>query len=238
MFNFIKKIKYRNIIIFADLLNLISSKNKINNVFKEFENIIKILIKNNNTIILPTYNLKFPKLKMTGSSRNFITTGVMIKYILEKFNFKRTKKPMYNYALIGPNSRSIMRLKQTTAWGEDSVIGFLSNDTNTLGLGINTDLLSFSWVTIHCCEETLKVPYRFWKIFRGKNIDNGKKVHEKMYVRYLNKKPIDLKQKKILKKLVLDKKLLRKKGVHANYSIIQLKDYYLRNLKYLPKILK
>ena len=59
-----------------------------------------------------------------------------------------------------------------------------------------------------------------------------------MYVRYLNKKPIDLKQKKILKKLVLDKKLLRKKGVHANYSIIQLKDYYLRNLKYLPEILK
>ena len=117
---------------------------------------------------------------------------------------------MYNYAVLGPNTKQILNLKQSTAWGDDSVIGFLSNDKDTLGLGVNIDLLSFTWVTIHSCEERLKVPYRFWKVFKGKNIDSGKEVYEKMFVRRFNENK-DLKQKKILKKLKSEDKLLKKK---------------------------
>ena len=43
---------------------------------------------------------------------------------------------MYNYAVLGPNTKKILNLKQSTAWGDDSVIGFLSNDKDTLGLGL------------------------------------------------------------------------------------------------------
>ncbi len=238
MFKFIKKLKQKNIIIFSDLLSLISNKKKFSFTIKEFEKIIKVLIKNENTIILPTYNLNFPKVKFTGRSDKFITTGSMIKHILRKFKFERTKKPMYNYAVLGPNTKQILDLKQSTAWGNDSVIGYLSNNKNTLGLGVNTDLLSFTWVTIHSCEEKLKVPYRFWKIFRGKNVDTGKEVYERMFVRRLNDNEKDLKQKKILKKLVSENKLFIKEGIHGSYSIIQLNEYYLKNLKYLPRVLK
>ena len=69
MLKFIKKINNKNIIIFADLLSLIYNKKKFNYTIKEFEKIVKILIKNNNTLVLPTYNLKFPKLKLTGKFR-------------------------------------------------------------------------------------------------------------------------------------------------------------------------
>ncbi len=238
MFKYIKKIKQKNIIIFSDLLNLISEKKKFGFTIKEFEKIIKVLAKNENTIILPTYNLNFPTLKLTGRAERFITTGSMIKYILRKFKFKRTQKPMYNYAVLGPNSKQILDLKQSTAWGSDSVIGYLSNNKDTLGIGVNTDLLSFTWVTIHSCEEELKVPYRFWKIFKGKNLDTGKDVYEKMFVRRLNEKKKDLKQKEILKKLKKENKLFIKKGIHGNYSIIYLNEYYLKNLNYLPRILK
>ena len=82
MFKFIKRLKQKNIIIFADLISLISDKKKFNNTIKETEKIIKELIKNENTIVLPTYNLNFPKLKITGYSEKFITTGSMIKYLL------------------------------------------------------------------------------------------------------------------------------------------------------------
>tara|TARA_X000000950_G_C13903230_1_gene655712 strand:- start:155 stop:871 length:717 start_codon:yes stop_codon:yes gene_type:complete len=238
MFKYIKKIKQKNIIIFSDLINLISDKKKFSFTIKEFEKIIKVLIKNENTIILPTYNLNFPKLKFTGRAEKFITTGSMIKYILQKFKFKRTRKPMYNYAVLGPNSKQILDLKQSTAWGNDSVIGYLSNNKDTLGVGVNTDLLSFTWVTIHSCEEKLKVPYRFWKIFKGKNLDTGKDVYEKMFVRRLNEKKKDLKQKEILKKLKKENKLFIKKGIHGNYSIVLLNEYYLKNLNYLPRVLK
>jgi aminoglycoside N3'-acetyltransferase len=239
VFKFIKKINNRNIVIFSNLLNLIDNKTKINATIKEFDKIVKILIKNNNTIVLPTYNLNFPKLKLTGYSEKFITTGILTKHILKSHKFKRTEKPMYNYAVIGPNLKTIISLAQSTAWGEDSVIGYLSNDKNTLGIGVDTDLLSFTWVSIHCCEEKLKVPYRFWKIFKGKNIDSGENVYEKMYVRYQNKKNmINLSQKIVLNKLVKDKKLFTKKGLHVKYSIINLNDYFLANLKHLNRIIK
>tara|TARA_B100001057_G_C22813238_1_gene936308 strand:- start:165 stop:881 length:717 start_codon:yes stop_codon:yes gene_type:complete len=238
MFKFIRKLKKKNIIIFSDLLNLISQKKKLSFAIKEFEKIVKVLIKNKNTIILPTYNLNFPALKFTSRSEKFITTGSMIKHILRKFKFKRTQKPMYNYAVLGPNTKLILDLKQSTAWGNDSVIGYLSNNKDTLGLGVNTDLLSFTWVTIHSCEEKLKVPYRFWKIFRGKNLDTGKEVYEKMFVRRLNEKKRDLKQKEILKKLKKENKLFIKRGLHGSYSIILLHEYYLKNLNYLPRVLK
>lgn len=237
MFKFIKGLKQKNIIIFSDLLSLISNKKKFNATIKETERIVKILIKNKNTIVLPTYNLKFPHLKFTGYSEKFITTGSLVKHVLKKFKFKRTKKPMYNYAVLGPNTKKIINLKQSTAWGNDSVIGYLSNDKNALGLGVNTDLWSFSWVTIHCCEEKLKVPYRYWKVFEGKNINSGKKVYERMFVRY-SKKKVNLHQKKILKKLFEEKKLFKIEGIYANYSILNLNQYYIKNLKHLPRILK
>ena len=93
-------------------------------------------------------------------------------------------------------------------------------------------------MTIHSCEEKLKVPYRFWKVFKGKNIDTGKEVYEKMFVRHLNEKEMDLKQKKILKKLKNEKKLFLKKCIHSSYSIVNLNEYYLKNLNYLPSVLK
>ena len=70
MFKFIKKLKQKNIIIFADLISLISDKKKFNNTIKETEKIIKELIKNENTIVLPSYNLNFPKLKLPDIQKN------------------------------------------------------------------------------------------------------------------------------------------------------------------------
>ena len=37
-----------------------------------------------------------------------------------------------------------------------------------IGIGINIDVTNFGWVTIHSCEEDLKVPYRYYKKFVGK----------------------------------------------------------------------
>lgn len=233
-----KKIKSKYIIIFADLLLLTQNPTKFKNTLSEIENLVKILILNNNTIILPSYNLNFPSTKKTSNDIKYITSGYLIKFLLKKFSFKRTNKPMYNYGVIGPNSKKILKLKQSTAWGNDSVINFLSANKKTIGLGINTSLLSFFWVTIHSCEEYLKVPYRYYKTFYGKNIITKKKVKEKMYVRHLNKDEVDLKQKIILKNLIIKNKLITKKGKFIKYNLINLNNYYIDNLKHIKKILK
>ena len=238
MISFVKNIKSRNIIIFADLLEVASNKKKIYNLINEFLIILKILIKNKNTIILPTYNLRFPHLKKTGKNVKFITTGYLIKFVVKKFNFNRTKKPMYNYAVLGPNSKKILKLKQITAWGDSSVIGYLAKQKETIGIGINTDLKKFTWVAIHACEEKLKVPYRFWKIFRGKNLDTRKNVSEKMFVRDLKKKEINLRPTIVSNKLIKSRDLFLKKSRNANYSVVNLNKYYIENLKHIKKITK
>jgi len=238
MINFVKNIKRRNIILFSDLLGIASNKKKINHLINEFLKILKALIKNKNTIILPTYNLRFPHLKTTGKNTKFVTTGYLIKLLLKKFNFYRTKKPMYNYAVLGPNSKKILKLKQTTAWGDNSVIGYLSKQEDTIGIGINTNLRTFTWVTIHACEEKLRVPYRFWKIFKGKNLDTRKNVSEKMFVKDLEKQEINLKPKIVINKLLKSGHLFLKKGKKANYSIIYLNKYYKENLIHIKKIIK
>ena len=59
----------------------------------------------------------------------------MNKYLLKKYNFSRTKKPIYNYAIFGPEEKEILNLEQSSAFGKDSVIGYLSMHQAT-ALGI------------------------------------------------------------------------------------------------------
>jgi aminoglycoside N3'-acetyltransferase len=246
MLNFSKKkINYKYVIIFSDLMSIMNNNIKFEKTLIEVEKIVKLLIKNKNTIILPTYNLNFPNLKKTSNEETFITTGYLTKFLLKKFSFKRTNKPMYNYAVIGPDEKKILDLKQSTAWGEDSVIRFLSVNKNTIGIGVNTSLYEFFWVTIHSCEEYLKVPYRFFKTFYGIDKITKKKINEKVFVTYKNlnnkkknlQQKIDLQQKIILKKLETQKKLMIKKDNYIKYNIIYLRDYYVNNFKYIKKIL-
>ena len=69
----------------------------------------------------------------------------MNKRIVKEFNFKRTHRPIYNYAIIGPNTKELCNLEQTTAWGNDSVIGFLSMNKNSKAIGIGIDPNNFGW---------------------------------------------------------------------------------------------
>jgi len=200
----------KNIIIFSDLQNLIFKYD-----IKEINaNIIKLfwyLKKMNKNIILPTFNLNFPETKKTSLLAKDITTGYLCKFLIKKFKFSRSKRPMYNYAINGPNEKRISNLKQSTAWGNDSILSYLVKN-DTYGLAININPKIFNWLVIHYCEETSKVPYRYFKTFNGKNISTRKNVKEKMYVRNYSMNKIEdgrkinniLIKKKIIKKFKFD----------------------------------
>jgi aminoglycoside N3'-acetyltransferase len=209
-------------LIFSDLFHVLL-KNNPNEIIENLDNLINIFLKNKKTIILPAFNLNFPKTKKAGNSSNFIQTGFFNKYLIKKYKFFRTSRPMYNYAVIGPKSKNILKLKQETAWGKDSVIGYLTKK-NALGVGLNIDKKTFNWVVIHHCEEINKVPYRYYKIFRGKNIDLKSRVIEKMYVRDLNLK---FKYSKLINKKLIKKKFIRNfKFKKINVTLLNLFNYY------------
>ena len=232
MINQLKKIsKSKFIIIYSDLIRNITSKKKLNIILKDSIKIIKKILKEKYTIIIPTYNFKFPENKVAGNSVQFITSGYLNKYLVKKFKFKRTNKPMYNYAVIGDEAKKILKLKQKTAWGGDSVIAYLANH-NTIGLGINIDIKDFGWVVIHAAEEKLKVPYRYYKTFIGKNIDNNQKVSEIMFVRKLDKN-LTTDSSNLYKKLKPKIKII-KYNSHKIY-LVNLYDAYHASCKILSK---
>ena len=74
---------------------------------------------------------------------------------------------MYNYAVSGPNAEYICNLHQSTAWGNDSVLGYLVNN-NSYGLGINIDPKIFNWLVIHYCEEDSRFLIDILKLLKEK----------------------------------------------------------------------
>ncbi len=219
----------------SDILNFlrINKGEKMNQFIGYVLNYIEKLIKEKYTIIIPTYNFNFFRTRETSLKINYITSGYLNKKIVESFKFYRTHRPIYNYAIIGPNARELCDLKQTTAWGNDSVIGSLSMNQNCKGIGIGIDPNNFGWVTIHVCEEFCKVPYRFFKNFKGYNKDIEKKVSEKIYVRKLSfKKDID---QRLISVYLKNKNKIKQERVHGvDFSYISLFDYF----KYGINILK
>lgn len=215
--------KFDYCIIFSDLFQLFIKHNP-DTIIKNLDNLIKYLLKNKKTIILPTFNLNFPKTKKTGSSEKYIQTGFLNKYLIKKYKFSRTTRPMYNYAVIGPKSKNILNIKQRTAWGKDSVIGYLTKK-NALGIGLNIDKKIFNWLVIHHCEEIHKVPYRYYKVFIGKNIDNKKNITEKMYLRNLSQNFVE--DGKLINKILIRKKFLSSfKYKKINITLLNLFKYY------------
>ena len=78
----------------------------------------------------------------------------------------------------------------------------MQNNTKAVGIGVNPK--DFGWITIHVCEEFMKVPYRYYKNFRGLNEDFNKVVEERVYVKKLNfRKNVD---QKIISEFLLKKK--------------------------------
>ena len=216
--------KFEYCIIFSDLFQLFLKHNP-ERIIRDLDLIISHLIKNKKTIILPTFNLNFPKTKKTGFSEKYIQTGFLNKYLVKKYKFLRTSRPMYNYGVIGPKSKKIINLKQSTAWGKDSVIGFLTKN-KALGIGLNIDKKIFNWLVIHHCEEMNYVPYRYFKIFKGKNVDLKKIVEEKMYVRNLKLNFVE-DGRLINKKLIKKRYLTNFKFHKINITLLNLFKYYI-----------
>ena len=228
----INYIKNEKVIIYSDL-SLLLIKNKPTTIINNTLKIIKILIKNKNTIIIPTFNFNFAKTKKTSYNPDLITTGYLNKSLLKKYNFKRTDKPIYNYGVLGPKALDILNLEQKTAFGTDSVIGHLSlNKSICLGIGIEP--INFNWVTIHVCEELGKVPYRFFKKFVGLNLNTKKKVSEIIFVRKKSFNVVNT-GKKINETLIKKKKITKTKFKNLNLVNLRLNDYFKEGMKLLKK---
>ena len=139
------------------------------------------------TLLFPSYNWDFCKGKDFYYNKTLSRVGSLSNFALKRKDFKRTKNPIYSFAVTGKDKDYICNLNHKNCFGLNSPFGYLiKNHGKNLFIGIDyKDGFTFA----HVAEEAVGVDYRYYKNFTGFYFDkfNEKnKVRYKMYVRDLN----------------------------------------------------
>lgn len=126
------------------------------------------------TLVVPTYTPRFAVSQVFDRRRSEATTGVLPNRVRARANARRTDAPMNSYAVVGPLAGDMLAQPQMTAWGDDSVMGWLER------VNARVVVLGISWGKgcglLHRPEEQQRVPYRYFKVFRGTLLDDGEPV--------------------------------------------------------------
>lgn len=136
------------------------------------------------TLIMPTYFGEFPRSKVYDLIRSRPYTGAIADRFRMWPGSIRTRQPMDSYAVCGPRAGEVLAQPCTTAWGDDSVLGWFDRvDARHVILGVPWHL---SCAYCHRGEEVLGVPFRYYKRFGGALLSDGEpkgECQEIMYVR-------------------------------------------------------
>lgn len=182
--------KNDTVFVSSDILMLLydSIKEKQKITADEIINILQELIGENGNLIFPTYNWGFCKGETFDYKNTPSQTGTLSQIALNRKDFKRTKHPIYSFAVWGKNTEDLTSLEYKSSFGKGSVFEWFYKH-NAKNLFINVSYQN-SATFVHSLEEKCNVKYRFLKEFTSKYIDEQGHIENKtysMYVRYLDK---------------------------------------------------
>ncbi|MBR8464335.1 AAC(3) family N-acetyltransferase [Campylobacter sp. faydin G-24] len=166
-------------------------------------------------------------------------TGALGSVALMRDDFVRTRHPIYSFAVYGKYKDELLRLDNTSSFGDDSPFAFI-HKMNAKMVIVN---LSFdhSFTFVHYVEQQNLVDYRFEKTFIGGYIDElgeFSKREYSMFVRrdnvFTNLTPLEdifLKQK-IMKINIVNNNEIKIFKAKSAYEIIKkdIKENRARNL--------
>ena len=179
------------LLVSSNILKILIKLKKKDKVFNA-NLIIDLLINKvgkNGTLMFPTYNWDFCKGKDFDYNNTKSLSGSLSNTALKRKEFKRTKNPIYSYAVTGKDKEYICNLNHESCFNLDSPFGYLIKNKGK-NLFIDLDYKD-GFTLCHVAEESIGVDYRYFKNFSGFYIDKvnrKKKVNYKMYVRNLKSK--------------------------------------------------
>lgn len=118
------------------------------------------------TLLIPTYNWDFCKGIAFDWNSSPCKTGILGQHALQRSDFKRTRHPIYSYAVTGKDKDFLCSLDNISSFGADSPFAYIHhNNGKNVMLGIN---MQNSCTFVHHVEEMSgKAPYRYLKTFNG-----------------------------------------------------------------------
>ncbi len=155
------------------------------------ETILEMLLSiagSNGTLIIPTFTYSvFPRTRFFDHIKTRSQTGVLGEKLLKMPGAFRSMSPMESFAVIGKHAREFAELNGKSEWGDGSTWEWLENvNARTIGLGLP---LHKSVSIVHRPEETARVSYRYYKVFKGVWCDGKADQKEWRSVNYVRALP-------------------------------------------------
>ena len=180
------------------------------------------------TLIFPTYNWEFCSGLDFDYNKTPSRCGTLTNVVLSRKDFKRTKNPIYSFAVTGKDQDHLCELKHYSCFSFDSPFGYLiENNGKNLFIGMD---YKEGFAFVHIAEEKAGVNYRYFKEFSGGYIDefnNKKTVKHRLYVRDTK---MNIEQTVIDKKfddVLIKKKALEKKIINGiSFSMVNVRRAY------------
>jgi len=122
-----------------------------------FVEILQLKLKNG-TLIFPAYTDKLRHGDIFDYKKAKPTTGALSNRIGRRKDFVRSFDPLHSVYTWGKKADEIVKLKDESSFGENSIFGFLARE-NAKFIFIDVDLQN-SFTFIHYLEEKLKISYR------------------------------------------------------------------------------
>ena len=132
------------------------------------------------TLVFPTFNWAFCKGTPYDHYKTPCKTGSLGKLALKRKDFRRTKHPIYSFAVWGKGTEELCAIENKSSFGADSPFTYLmEHDFNNLF--IDKDL-QHSFVFVHYVEENNgPVPYRYLKDFTAEYTDEKGETSVRTY---------------------------------------------------------
>lgn len=219
------------IFISSNLLKLsIKKRDKILNfeISEIINGLIKI-IKNNGTIIVPTFNWNFCRGLGFHYKKTLSNSGSLGNYVLSRPDFLRTQNPIYSFCVYGKDEKYLADLKHKSCFEFNSPFGYMVKK-NAKNLYIDIDnIYRDSFTLCHVAEQKVGVNYRYIKKFKGKYVNQNlskKNAVYSMYVRKLNLKIRTGVNPKIKDELNKENSYLEKNIDGINFKIVNMRNAY------------
>jgi aminoglycoside 3-N-acetyltransferase len=179
----IKSIPSKNIYIASDFRKILYQSKQDCSYYPEIlKDTLELLIKNlgpDYTIVIPTFNWGFCNKVDYDFKNTKSETGIFSQAALISNGFKRTRHPIYSFAVYGKQTDKFLGLANKKSFGENSPFELLYEyDFYFLAIDVS---FNNSFTYAHHVEQIYDVPYRFEKDFVSNYVDENGKKEERIY---------------------------------------------------------
>ena len=161
------------------LYKYVEEKKRPEEVVNKLIDIFIGILTEEGTVLFPTFNWDFCGGKTFNYKKTHSKVGTLSNVALSRADFKRTKHPIYSFAVWGKHKDYLAGLGHKNSYGKDSPLGYLHKENGKIVL-MNVDYQS-SFTFAHYIEEQLDVRYRYHKDFTAGYVDEEGDESERTY---------------------------------------------------------